>query len=355
MKDCVLITGGAGFIGTTISKLLPAQRLPVVVMDNMHPQVHSSPERPARLHADAVLVRGDVTDRNDWHTLLSEWRPRTIFHLAAETGTGQSLTEANRHGMVNVVGTTQMLDALSARGIVPEKFVLTSSRAVYGEGRWKGREGEIVYPGQRTAKMLGEAQWDFPAATSMPSEASETMPMPTSVYGATKLAQEHVLSSWCNSFGAPLTTLRLQNVYGVGQSLTNSYTGIVSLFCRMAKAGKSIPVYEDGNIIRDFVYIDDVARAVVKAAQPGSADGEVLDVGTGIGTSISELAAKISELYGAPEPHVTGAFRNGDVRSAHTTIDRTSSLLHWKPTVSLSDGIERLSRWIDEEDLSGAF
>ncbi|MBS0214262.1 MAG: NAD-dependent epimerase/dehydratase family protein [Proteobacteria bacterium] len=351
MKDCILITGGAGFIGCAASHLLADQALPVVVLDNLHPQVHASRERPARLHPDAILLEGDVTDPEAWDTLLSQWNPKRVLHLAAETGTGQSLTEGSRHASVNVVGTTRMLDAFAAKGIAPEKIVLTSSRAVYGEGRWVTVEGKDVYPGQRGVDMLSAGQWDFPGLTSQPHNAECTFPAPTSVYGATKLTQEHVLSAWCRSFDVPYTTLRLQNVYGVGQSLFNSYTGIVSLFCRLARKNQSIPVYEDGEIIRDFVCIDDVARAVVMALMSDGADGEVLDVGTGIGTSIQQLATMVAGIYDAPLPHLTAQFRNGDVRAAWCEIPRTTSVLGWSPRVSLGEGVAQLVTWIEEQNL----
>ncbi len=350
MKDCVLITGGAGFIGTSISHLLAdTGSQQVVVFDNMHPQIHQSKARPQRLHPRAELIIGDVTRQSDWDALLEEWVPVKIFHLAAETGTGQSLTESTRHGMVNVVGTTQMLDALSKRDIRPEKLVLTSSRAVYGEGRWVGKDGRDAYPGQRSVRMLSAGEWDFADMIPMPSLAENTFPAPTSIYGATKLDQEHLLSAWSNSFDVPLSILRLQNVYGEGQSLTNSYTGIVSLFCRMAYNGEVIPVYEDGNIVRDFVHIDDVASAIVKASNTPAADGAVLDVGTGVGSSILDLANTISGIYSSPAPQINGKFRNGDVRNASTNIERTSSVLNWSPTVTLDMGIRRLSKWIEEQ------
>ena len=354
MNDCVLITGGAGFIGTTISHLLTGSALPVVVIDNLHPQVHSSQERPTRLHPDAVLIQGDVTDADTWDALLGEWQPRVVFHLAAETGTGQSLTEGTRHGLVNVVGTTRMLDAFSRHGMRPDKLLLTSSRAVYGEGRWETATGEAKSVGQRTAAMLEAGTWDFKGARSLPSDSTSTPPAPTSIYGATKLTQEHIISVWCHSFNVPFTILRLQNVYGIGQSLTNSYTGIVSLFCRLARAGKSIPVYEDGRIIRDFVYIDDVAQAIVRAAALGTADGEILDIGTGVPTSIGDLARTIASLYGAPAPHVTGQFRNGDVRSAHTVVARAIAALGWTPAVPLDQGVARLAHWIEEQGFNEA-
>lgn len=351
MKDCILVTGGAGFIGCAASHLLADQPLPMVVMDNLHPQVHAKHERPERLHPDATFVEGDVTEPAAWKFLLEEWRPVRVLHLAAETGTGQSLTEGSRHAIVNVVGTTRMLDAFSENGITPQKIILTSSRAVYGEGCWISADGKDVYPGQRGMDMLSAGQWDFPGMVNRPHNAAHTFPAPTSVYGATKLTQEYVLSAWCRSFGVPFTTLRLQNVYGVGQSLFNSYTGIVSLFCRIARKGQSIPVYEDGKIIRDFVCVDDIARAVTVALMIDGANGEVLDVGTGIGTSIQQLAAMIAGIYAAPAPHMPAQFRNGDVRAAWCEIQKTMDALRWSPQVSLEKGVSQLVTWIEEQNL----
>lgn len=349
MKDCILVTGGAGFIGCAISHFLAEQSLPVVALDNMHPQVHPRRDRPERLHKKVELVYGDVTCTDDWTKLLSSWRPVYIIHLAAETGTGQSLTESSRHSSVNVLGTTRMLDALVMSDIFPKKIVLTSSRAVYGEGRWVDGNNKDVYPGQRDVNMLSSGKWDFHGLKSQPHDATCTFPAPTSVYGATKLAQENILSAWCQSFNVAHTILRLQNVYGVGQSLFNSYTGIVSLFCRLANQGKSIPVYEDGRIIRDFVYIDDVARAIKKALIDGIAEKMILDVGTGVGTSIRELAEVISSLYDSPSPHLTAQFRNGDVRAAWCVIERTNKVLSWRPEVTLKSGVTMLSDWIKEK------
>ncbi|CAJ4791681.1 NAD-dependent epimerase/dehydratase family protein [Burkholderia pseudomallei] len=286
----ILVTGGAGFIGCAISERLAARASRYVVMDNLHPQIHASAVRPGALHEKAELVVADVTDAGAWDALLSDFQPEIIIHLAAETGTGQSLTEASRHALVNVVGTTRLTDALVKHGIVVEHILLTSSRAVYGEGAWQKDDGTIVYPGQRGRAQLEAAQWDFPGMTMLPSRADRTEPRPTSVYGATKLAQEHVLRAWSLATKTPLSILRLQNVYGPGQSLTNSYTGIVALFSRLAREKKVIPLYEDGNVTRDFVSIDDVADAIVATLVRTPEALSLFDIGSGQATSILDMA-----------------------------------------------------------------
>ncbi|KAF1691585.1 NAD-dependent epimerase/dehydratase family protein [Pseudoxanthomonas koreensis] len=348
-RDCILVTGGAGFIGCAISHDLTAGELPVVVVDNLHPQVHATRQRPEALSRHVHFIEGDVCDESVWGCVLDEWSPRKVVHLAAETGTGQSLTEASRHGLVNVIGTTRMLDAFAARQIAPERFVLTSSRAVYGEGEWERGDGGRYYPGQRSMTMLDAGQWDFEGAHALPFDARRTQPRPTSVYGATKLAQEHLLSAWALSFGSEVVVVRLQNVYGPGQSLNNPYTGIASLFTRMAKAGQSIPLYEDGLMRRDFIFIDDVASAVLQALSVPGASGGTFDIGTGLGTTIGDLAATIADHYGAPSPHVCGKYRNGDVRHASCNTESARVALDWESRISMSNGVGQLCTWIDKE------
>jgi dTDP-L-rhamnose 4-epimerase len=346
-----LVTGGAGFIGCAISALLKNQFDRVIALDNMHPQVHPTSQRPATLHAAVELVIGDVTETATWDSLLVGFQPDVIIHLAAETGTGQSLTEGTRHANVNVVGTTRMLDALVAHQCIPKRVVLTSSRAVYGEGAWVDGQGHISYPGQRSRAQLEAGLWDFPGLKCLPFEATRTEPRPTSIYGATKLTQEMILNAWALSFGVEVGLLRLQNVYGPGQSLTNPYTGIVSLFSRMAKAGKTIPLYEDGEIVRDFVFIDDVARAVAHMATGTVPSNIAYDIGSGEATTIAQLARMIATIYGAPEPKINGAFRNGDVRAASGDITRTRTELGWLPEWNVQSGVEALCAWIDQQEL----
>ncbi len=345
-----LVTGGAGFIGTAMSAELARRFDRVVALDVLHPQIHPTPERPAALDAGVELVVGDVTDAATWDTLLGQVRPDVIVHLAAETGTGQSLAESTRHAMTNVVGTTQMLDALLRNEALPRRIVLASSRAVYGEGAWRRTTtGETFLPGQRTAEILERAQWDFPDAEPLPMAAAGIMPAPVSMYGATKLAQEHLLRAWAQSFHVEPVILRLQNVYGPGQSLINPYTGIMSLFCRLAKAGESIPLYEDGLVKRDFVLIDDVARALVAATGVDSPGVVPIDIGSGEDQTIGRAAELIAAFYGAPAPHVTGQFRQGDVRHAWADVSAAATALGWTPQFSLEEGIARLATWIDAQ------
>lgn len=348
MTTC-LITGGAGFIGSALSHRLPEHFDRVVAFDNLHPQIHPVSERPRELDERVEFVKGDVTSAADWDSLLADVTPDVVIHLAAETGTGQSLLEATRHARVNVVGTTEMLDAFVRADKLPSKIVLTSSRAVYGEGAWADAQGAVTYPGQRSAAMLERGEWDFPGLSALPFVSSKVVPSPTSVYGATKLAQEHILRSWCLSLGVTDVLFRLQNVYGPGQSLINPYTGIVSFFAQEAKAGRVIPVYEDGQIIRDFVFIDDVADAITRGALESGSNADAYDIGSGEGTSILRLAELIAAHYGAPAPQINGKFRNGDVRHASCEVSEASAALNWEPRVMVSEGVGRLCDWIDAE------
>ncbi len=241
MSTSVLITGGAGFIGSALCRRLTEAGYEVAVVDILHPQVHGDGAE-IELPASVRLFTGDVTHAPDFDAVLRLFRPSQVVHLAAETGTAQSLSEATRHGSVNVVGTTQLLDALSRSAHVPDQLVLASSRAVYGEGAWKSGS-EIFYPAPRSHAQLEAGIWDPKGPTGDPavplaSSADRTEPRPTNIYAATKLAQEHILAAWAAAHDTSLSVLRLQNVYGPGQSLTNSYTGIVALFARLATSNK---------------------------------------------------------------------------------------------------------------------
>jgi dTDP-L-rhamnose 4-epimerase len=349
-----LITGGAGFIGCAIGARLAELGMAVTVVDNLHPQVHPRQERPRTLVDQIELVRADVTLRSTWEAILENARFDTIVHLAAETGTGQSLTEASRHAQVNVVGTTEMLDALLRRGAVPAHIVLTSSRAVYGEGEWLTSGGEVFSPGVRTHDDLAAGRWDPSlrgaySKSAIPSRADRTVPRPTSVYGATKLAQEHILTAWTAATGSDLTILRLQNVYGPGQSTTNSYTGIVTLFAQIAAAGGRIELYEDGRIVRDFVYVDDVAEALATCVCVPSRARGTFDIGSGTSTTICELATRIAERFDAPDPYVSGRFRDGDVRAASTDIAEARARFGFRPRWSLDRGLDALLAWMENE------
>jgi dTDP-L-rhamnose 4-epimerase len=349
LSTSVLITGGAGFIGSALSRRLVKAGYDVAVMDVLHPQVHG--ERPKiDLPPSVRLFTGDVTHPADCDAVLRLFRPYHIVHLAAETGTAQSLSESTRHGSVNVVGTTQLLDALGRSAQVPDQLVLASSRAVYGEGAWQ-YGSQISYPQPRSHAQLVAGIWDPQGPTSDPavplaSRAGRTEPRPTNIYAATKLAQEHILAAWTAAHDTNFSVLRLQNVYGPGQSLTNSYTGIVALFARMARERRTLEVYEDGRIVRDFVYIDDVVEALFAAIQGPAAEPRCLDVGSGVPTTIHELAQRIAAICDAPEPIVVAKFRDGDVRAARCDIEPAAKELGWRPKWSLEEGLRALLDWI---------
>ncbi|MGR9155148.1 NAD-dependent epimerase/dehydratase family protein [Rhizobium leguminosarum] len=347
-RSTCIVTGGAGFIGCALSSELVRRFDRVIVIDSMHPQVHITPERPKALAASAELVVGDVAEPAVWELVLDSASPNCIIHLAAETGTGQSLTQSTRHVRANLVGTSVMLDALSRRGIVPEQFVLTSSRAVYGEGAWRNAEGALVYPGQRTGEQLEAGEWDFPGLSFEEFSCGKTVPTPTNIYAATKLAQEHLLSAWAQAYGSSLDIARLQNVYGPGQALQNSYTGIVCLFARLAQSKERIELYEDGEMLRDFVYIEDVASALLAAIDAPHGAVRTFDVGSGQRGTISLAAHILARHYGAPEPRVSGAYRQGDVRHAACDISPTLQMLQWTPRWTLEKGLLALCDWMEK-------
>lgn len=347
MSRTVLITGGAGFIGCNVAQRLLAEGDEVVVFDNLHPQCHTTPGRPSAMPKDVIFVPGDVTLGSNWASLFKLYRPDVVLHLAAETGTGQSLTEANRHAMVNVSGTAQLIDALTTTKHLPAQIVLTSSRAVYGDGAWRSDEGTTFYPSGRTRQQLEAKQWDAVspsgrAAIALPSEAGVTHPNPISVYGATKLAQEHILSTWCRAFGTGLTVLRLQNVFGPGQAIGNPYTGVLTFFAQRAVKHQNLEIYEDGNIIRDFVFVGDVADAIVSSARRTDSAIHTLDIGSGNATTIEATARMMARLAGAPDPQISGRFRDGDVRAASCSIAAARSHLDYQPKVSLEQGLAAL-------------
>ena len=352
MSKSVLITGGAGFIGTALSQRLVEAGYDVAVMDILLPQVHAG-RQAIDLPPSVRFFTGDVTHAPDLDAVLRLFRPTQVVHLAAETGTAQSLSQATRHGSVNVVGTTQVLDALGRADIVPEQIVLASSRAVYGEGAWQCGS-QIFYPRPRSHAQLVAGAWDPQGpngerAVPLPHRAGHTEARPTNIYGATKLAQEHLLGAWAAAHDTNLSVLRIQNAYGPGQSLTNPYTGVVPFFARLSRQQRPSEVYEDGRILRDLVYIDDVIDAFFTAVQEPAVESRCLDIGSGIPTSIHELARKIAAVFDAPEPVVVPKFRDGDIRAASCDIEPAKNELGWQPKWALDDGLRVLLEWIGRQ------
>lgn len=348
----VLITGGAGFIGSLLAKKLTEElKAEVVAFDNLLPQVHPGSVRPKALSNEVRLFQEDIRDARAWDLLLGEFKPDIVAHFAAETGTGQSLTESSRHATVNVAGTAEMLDAFSRANFTPRKVLLSSSRAVYGEGGWLDGDGRVFYPQRRDRADLEKGIWDpldgkkMPA-TPMAHKATEIFPTPVSIYGATKLAQEHLLSAWCNAFAVDLCIMRFQNVYGVGQSPYNPYTGIINIFHKIAYNGSAIEVYEDGRIGRDFVYVTDVVQACYLSIVNKMPARSVIDVGTGEVTTVNDAANIIAKLHNAPEPQICGKFRDGDVRWAVSDAAEMQRVLGFSSTIGFEEGADRVGRWL---------
>jgi dTDP-L-rhamnose 4-epimerase len=274
-----------------------------------------------------------------------------ILHLAAETGTGQSMYDIVHYNTVNVVGTANLLEALVETKTV-RRLVVASSRSVYGEGAYQCAVHGLVQPGERDVSALAEGHFDpvcplcAAALTPAPTREEDAL-APASVYAVTKLAQENLMLAMGRAFGIPTVALRYQNVYGPGQSLNNPYTGILSIFSREMLAGRPIEIFEDGKDSRDFVHVNDVARANVSALRHELSGTHVVNIGTGQATSVATLTKALAEAYGyAHEPKVSGRFRAGDIRHNFADIARASSILGWRPAIDFESGINGFCQWV---------
>lgn len=351
-----MITGGAGFIGTKLQDALQTGE-PTVVLDNLHEQVHGEHPQAPESRDNVRFVRGDVTDAALWDQLLDEVSPRVIVHLAAETGTGQSLLQASRHTSVNVHGTAVMLDALSRHSAQPESMVLTSSRAVYGEGAWLDETSGLAFDGMpRTVGQLEAGDWlpyglDGQKGIPLPHAAATVWPRPANVYAATKLAQEHLLTAWCSSLDVGLSILRLQNVYGAGQALGNPYTGVLTHFASELNRGKALEIFEGGGIVRDFVHVSDVVSALVTAMQsPLSRSGSTtVDIGSGSSGTLEHFATVLTDARGGFPPTITSNYRLGDVRAAFANNLEAEKRLGYSPRRSFENGAHELLLWAAEQ------
>ena len=347
-----LITGGAGFIGSRLAKRLAAQG-EVTVFDNLLPQAHEgNPENLARARAcGARVVKGDVRDPGALRAVIAEAKPDVIYHFAAETGTGQSFDMPARYSDVNVMGTANLIEAIRAE--VPElpRVILAGSRSVYGEGAYTGADGRAATACARDSARMEQGDFevrDSAGAVLSPAATSAECPVaPASVYASTKLMQEHLLHQafWGTPTGVGI--LRLQNVYGAGQSLNNPYTGVLSIFCRQIEEGRTLDIYEDGEIIRDFVHVDDVVRAFAQMGLTREMPKGIIDIGSGEPASILSVAKTLLELLGRPTDRyeITGKFRPGDIRYAVADIRRAAEELHWRPGKPLKDGLAELVDW----------
>jgi len=350
MSERVLITGGAGFIGRRLATQLRRNGWQVRVLDNLLAQVHGpDADFPPELARDCECVRGDVTDPVAVKSATADID--AVVHLAAETGTAQSMYEMRRYADVNVVGMATVLDALVPHAARIRRVLLASTRAVYGEGRYACERCGPVYPELRSREQLERREWD-PVCPGCGGRieavaTDESTPLrPVSIYGDTKSAQEQLLRTFGRSFHVDVTVLRYQNVFGAGQSLSNPYTGILTAFFRRIAQHQAPLVFEDGAESRDFVHVDDVVEATARALTAVGTRGGTFNVGSGVRTSIDDLArVMVAEMRRAVTPVVTGQFRIGDIRHCFADIGRLTAALSWSPRVSLAAGVREFCDW----------
>jgi dTDP-L-rhamnose 4-epimerase len=355
MTQRILITGGAGFIGSRLAKSLCDQH-EVMVFDNFHPQVHgyNRVEEATGLVGKCRIVLGDVANAEELGSAVRSFNPDLIYHLAAETGTGQSYDEPTRYNLVNVIGTTNLIEAVRIHGRGVRRIILAGSRAIYGEGAARDAQGRLCNAPPRRMEDMRRGDFglkDEQGAALTPVPTPETLPAaPASIYASTKLMQEYICTQCTVGTDVEIAILRLQNVYGPGQSLRNPYTGVISIFCQKVEQGEWLDVFEDGEIIRDFVYVDDVVEAFRTCATLASAPGSPINIGTGSPVSIHAMAKSVLTLYGrSPDDHkVTGNFRAGDVRYAVAEIALARDLLGWRPRTGFAAGLKYFVEWAKE-------
>ena len=343
----VLLTGGAGFIGKHLLARLPAD-VAVVVVDSLDEQIHTQGRTfPPEVAARAECVCADVRDTPRYAAAAEG--ADVVVHLAAQTGTGQSMYEMSRYVQHNTDGTARLLELVHALKHKPRRVVLASSRAVYGEGAFGDARHPVTSPGRRV-EDLQAGRWGTygPDGRELPPLLmhEDHPPRPTSVYGLTKLWQEQLVENYCRAGGLEHLIFRFQNVYGPGQELRNPYTGIMGIFVNATAQGQPIELFEDGNVTRDFVYVEDVAAAVTRAVLHPGPLRTVVNCGSGQPTTLWELVRRIAQAVGK-ETRVTcsGRFRVGDVRHAVADMRRFPEVLGaWTPT-GLEAGLRRYVEW----------
>ncbi|WP_127818402.1 NAD-dependent epimerase/dehydratase family protein [Microbacterium sp. CPCC 204701] len=357
MPEHVLITGGAGFIGTRLARRFVDAGHTVAVLDSLIPQVHGEDPRRTSpllrsLDGVATVIEGTVTSTDDLRAAVEG--AGIVVHLAAETGTGQSMYEIDRYVEANVGGTAKLLDLLTNETHSVTRLVIASSRSIYGEGAYRTEDGRIVYPPHRADADMAAGDFDV----HMPGEGPiEMVPTdedaklhPSSVYGITKQMQESLVMTVAPTIGIEPVALRYQNVYGPGQSLKNPYTGILSIFSTLIRQGKDINIFEDGLESRDFVYIDDVVESTFLASTLPGAAGHTINVGSGVATTVKEVVSSLFAAFGTEVPTtVTGNYRLGDIRHNVADTSVLYDVLGYRPQTDFRTGVNRFVQWVLEE------
>ncbi len=360
MGEClvqnILITGGAGFIGSNLALALVDKGYTVTVLDNLSPQIHTDTSTLfASIKDKVTFVKGDVRNEEDWSGVLKN--QDAVIHLAAETGTGQSMYEVGKYVDVNIKGTAILLDYLTNQEHSIKKVIIASSRAIYGEGKYICKLHGNVYPLARLDKDLLSQDFEVKCplcqknvTLALTDESSQIHP--TSIYGITKQNQEQMVMVTCKSLNIPAVAFRYQNVYGPGQSLSNPYTGILSIFSTRIKNGNDITIFEDGKESRDFVYIDDVVNATILGLEKTEANYEVFNVGSGVGTTVLEVAEGLKENYDSDvNISISGNYRLGDIRHNIADLEKIQEKLHFRPQVMFKEGLHYFANWVNEQKI----
>ncbi len=352
MRERVLITGGAGFIGSHLADLLLATGREVVVYDDLSEQVHGpGAGRPGYLAAGVELVSGDVRDAQRLAPLVR--RADVVVHFAAAVGVGQSMYEIRRYTDVNAMGVATLLQTLADdRGRV-RKLLVASSMSIYGEGAYRCPVHGRQAPRLRSEAQLRARAWELRCSACgqilEPQPTDEEKPLhPTSVYAVNKRDHEEMSLAVGAAYSLPTVALRFFNVYGSRQALSNPYTGVAAIFCARLLNGNRPLLFEDGRQSRDFVHVSDVARACLLAIERAEADGEAVNVGTGRGLSVLELARLLAAALERSdlEPELAGTYRAGDIRHCFADVGKARRLLGFEPRVRLEDGITELVEWV---------
>lgn len=348
----ILVTGGAGFIGSHLTDALIERGHRVRVLDLLVPQVHGT-DAPQYVNAEAEFIRGDVCDPEIVERALEGME--AVFHEAAEVGVGQSMYEIDRYVRANDLGTGILLQSLIRFKDRVRKLIVASSMSIYGEGAYSCAKCGLVYPQLRPLAQLLERRWEMECPTCgaqlTPAPTREDKPLfPTSVYAITKQDQEQFCLVVGRAYGIPTVALRYFNVYGPRQALSNPYTGVCAIFSARLLNDQRPLIFEDGEQTRDFVHVSDIVQANLLALETDGADYQVVNIGTGIPTSVRQISRLLAEGLGKDlEPEIVGRYREGDIRHCVSDISRARAQLGYAPRVSLEQGIPELLKWVREQ------